>query len=159
MNWFSYHLSNFQYVWSWAEWTDFVSVNPNLPFSFTFQLNSFDKRRIFIKEVLEKCLHLSYHDRLVKLLPEEYAPLIPEVPAISYALSEPDHPAFEQAKLFQEMVQSRKTSAEVLLELQTDRLASAESVRFDQDLVSVFTSVLLSMANKTFSHTFAAFTK
>ncbi|CAD5209171.1 unnamed protein product [Bursaphelenchus xylophilus] len=147
VDWFSFHLSNFQFRWSWSEWTESV------------KLSAFDKRQIFVREVFEKCLRLAYHEKLTQILPEEFEPLIPAKPVISYVMDDSDHPLFEQATLFSNAIKARKTSEDILLDLQKERLASGDNVLYDPEAVSVFTSVVLNIASKTFSHTFAAFTK
>ncbi len=44
MSWFSYHLSNFQFRWSWEDWEDTTRMDGELP------------KPKFIREVLNKCL-------------------------------------------------------------------------------------------------------
>ncbi|CAG5121145.1 unnamed protein product, partial [Candidula unifasciata] len=70
--WFSYHLSNFQYKWSWDDWAECVTMDPNAP------------KSKFVREVLLKCLRFSYHQRVVESVPESYAPLLPPEPKPIY---------------------------------------------------------------------------
>ncbi|KAI6182064.1 80 kDa nuclear cap-binding protein [Aphelenchoides bicaudatus] len=147
VNWFSYHLSNFEYRWSWTDWSDSV----NLP--------TYDRRQIFVREVFEKCLRLSYHDKLLKTLPEDFEPLVPVKTQVVFVLGESSHPAYGQAQMFRRLIQDRVESKEVLLELKADRLATDADATYDADMVAVFTAVLIDVSSKTFSHTFAAFTR
>ncbi|CAH2049496.1 unnamed protein product, partial [Iphiclides podalirius] len=74
-NWFAYHLSNFQYRWSWEDWEGCIQLDPEHP-----------KPR-FIREVLGKCLRLSYHQRVKDMIPETLAPLVPLKPEPIYKYS------------------------------------------------------------------------
>jgi nuclear cap-binding protein subunit 1 len=118
----------------------------------------YDRRQIFVREVFEKCLRLAYHEKLTKTLPEEFTPLIPVNPQVVFALDD-SHPAYKKAQDFRNLIRDRVVSQEILMELQTDRLASGEDVDYDLDMVSIFTAVLIDVSSKTFSHTFAAFTR
>lgn len=147
VNWFSFHLSNFEYRWSWSDWLECV------------EFPIYDRRNIFVREVLEKCLRFSYHDKLSQFLPEEFEPMIPVKPQIVFVLGDESHPAYSQAQLFRTMIKERPNAKDILLELKADRLAPDDEATFDSDMVAVFIAVLLDVSSKTFSHTFAAFTK
>ncbi|PRP75768.1 nuclear cap binding protein subunit 1, 80kDa-like, partial [Planoprotostelium fungivorum] len=68
--WFSHHLSNFDFKWPWNSW-DYM-VQPNI-----------DEDAIqtqFVRRVLDRCIRLSYYDRVKKSLPENFHPLLPPPP-------------------------------------------------------------------------------
>lgn len=65
INWFSFHLSNFDFKWDWKKWV--ASVSPEE-----------DSEQVYlIKETLVKLLGLSYYERIVKSVPEECKPFLP----------------------------------------------------------------------------------
>uniref|UniRef100_A0A673I997 Nuclear cap-binding protein subunit 1-like n=1 Tax=Sinocyclocheilus rhinocerous TaxID=307959 RepID=A0A673I997_9TELE len=76
INWFSHHLSNFQFRWSWDDWADCLTQDIEKP------------KPKFVKEVLEKCMRLSYHQRIVDIVPQSFSALIPANPVCSYKYEE-----------------------------------------------------------------------
>lgn len=50
--WFSHHLSNFQFVWPWEEWAHVIDLPKWAP------------QRVFVQEVLEREVRLSYWDKI-----------------------------------------------------------------------------------------------
>jgi nuclear cap-binding protein subunit 1 len=71
-NWFAYHLSNFQYKWSWEDWKDCLSEEIESP------------RNKFLRETLIRCMRLSYHQRIVEFMPESMSALMPHSPKPTY---------------------------------------------------------------------------
>ncbi|KAE9421684.1 hypothetical protein Angca_003143, partial [Angiostrongylus cantonensis] len=70
VDWFSFHLSNFGFRWSWNDWKDCLTAD------------RWDVRRIFVGEVIEKCRRLSYYAHLKDFLPKSFAPMIPPPPDV-----------------------------------------------------------------------------
>ncbi|ONK62901.1 uncharacterized protein A4U43_C07F9300 [Asparagus officinalis] len=54
--WFSHHLSNFQHVWPWGEW------------AYVKDLPIWAPQRVFVQEVLEREIRLSYWDKIKQIL-------------------------------------------------------------------------------------------
>ena len=62
-NWFSYHLSNFQFRWSWEDWCDCLEQDPFMP------------KPKFVKEVLVKCLRYEHCTMYYELFAPTVQPL------------------------------------------------------------------------------------
>ncbi|KAK0424623.1 hypothetical protein QR680_008755 [Steinernema hermaphroditum] len=153
IDWFSYHLSNFQYKWSWNDWTDSLTDDQFTPKTF------------FVREVIEKCLHFSYHQQVTEFLPRLFEKMIPEKPVI-IPIYEEDHPDFEVAQKFRDALRAKKTAEEILVilrrapeQVELEPEAMDQSGPIDPSTFRIFFGVLLEMAHKSFSHNFAAFTR
>lgn len=66
LDWFSHHLSNFEFRWRWGEWLEDLEL-PNL-----------HPKKAFILAVLDKEIRLSFAKRIRSTLPEPMHSLIPE---------------------------------------------------------------------------------
>ncbi|KAI4350445.1 hypothetical protein L6164_004900 [Bauhinia variegata] len=63
--WFSHHLSNFQFIWPWEEWAYVLDLPKCAP------------QRVFVQEVLEREVRLSYWDKVKQSI--ENAPGLEEL--------------------------------------------------------------------------------
>ncbi|OZC08286.1 hypothetical protein X798_04637 [Onchocerca flexuosa] len=143
IDWFSYHMSNFEYRWSWSDWNDCIDLDRLAP------------RHIFVREVLDKCMRLSYHQRLAEFLPPAFEKMIPEKPVISYDLNDDEHPDRDFAIILEKAFRDKISADEMI-----DLLRSKTGNRMDiNSRLSIFFKVLLYLARKTFSHNFAALTR
>ncbi|CAK5056475.1 unnamed protein product [Meloidogyne enterolobii] len=151
VDWFSFHLSNFEYRWSWSDWVECI------------EFDSLHPKRIFVREVIDRCLRLSYHKKLVELLPGEFSPVIPDEPVITYVLDDENHPAFSKAEQFKELIAQRAKDDEILALLIENNANEDEQMEdknvYAEDSFAVFFAVLLKLASKTLTHSFAALTR
>ncbi|CAG9532992.1 unnamed protein product [Cercopithifilaria johnstoni] len=136
IDWFSYHMSNFDYRWSWVDWDDCLDLNDYAP------------RRYFVKEVIEKCMRFSYHERICDCLPSSFEEITPEKPYISFLVNH------EEKELVAEVERAFRNKAE-------SKEVTEILRRFNQKdnglaTLSTFFAVMLNAAQKSFSHNFAA---
>uniref|UniRef100_A0A7N6F6L6 MIF4G domain-containing protein n=1 Tax=Anabas testudineus TaxID=64144 RepID=A0A7N6F6L6_ANATE len=155
INWFSHHLSNFQFRWSWDDWADCLTVDPEKP------------KPKFVKEVLEKCMRLSYHQRIVDIVPPTFSGLIPADPIFIYKYideSASSLPGYPVSITVSNAIKNRASNEEILTILkevpnpnQEDDDDEGES--FNPLKIDVFLQTLLHLAAKSFSHSFSALGK
>lgn len=97
--WFSAHMSNFNFQWVWKEWSVFSSLRPlriiyqiyRIP---DLQLSSQNPRRNFMRKAVEYEIRLAYYDRIARTLPEDLqdpeAQIVPDqAPGPDYEYEDP----------------------------------------------------------------------
>lgn len=110
---FAIHLSNFGFSWKWADWNSIISTNSN--------------RTVFIREVLEKCIRLSYYERIKNSVPESFEnqpKVFPSTaPSFSFryesAQSTGDEGLFELVKNLNTKIALRDDSEAIKLQLES----------------------------------------
>ncbi|TRY91112.1 hypothetical protein DNTS_020405 [Danionella cerebrum] len=155
INWFSHHLSNFQFRWSWDDWAECLTQDVEKP------------KPKFIKEVLEKSMRLSYRQRIVDIVPASFSALIPADPVCFYKYTEENSaslPGFAVATSVGNAIKSRATNEEILIILRDVPNPSMEQDDDEGDgfnplKIEVFLQTLLHLAAKSFSHSFSALAK
>lgn len=156
-NWFAYHLSNFQYRWSWEDWEACLQLDPEHP-----------KPR-FIREVLGKCLRLSYHQRIKDMVPESFASFVPPKPEPIYKYSMEGAaalPGTEAAHQLVVFVRNKCTPEEALNvlrdlpnPLKEGEQTANQPTAYNPLKIDVFVQTLLNLGSKSISHSFAAISK
>lgn len=174
--WFSYHLSNFQFKWSWDDWRECCADDRDSPkqvFSFLFafikwkQWNQTDLKQKFLRETLLLAMRLSYHQRIVEIIPASMASAIvpvetkPTYRYVSEQASELEGTAVANKLL--ELFRERAIPEDVFSALRDipDKFNETENEyeSFNPLKIEVFTSTLLFFGCKSFSHAFAALAK
>ncbi|KAG9337107.1 hypothetical protein JZ751_029775 [Albula glossodonta] len=156
INWFSHHLSNFQFRWSWDDWADCLTQDLEKP------------KPKFVKEVLEKCMRLSYHQRIVDIVPPTFSALIPANPIYMYKYTEESNgtslPGYAVAVAVSNAIKNRASNDEILTVLKDVPNPNQEvdddgGEGFNPLKIEVFLQTLLNLAAKSFSHSFSALAK
>ncbi|XP_051017597.1 nuclear cap-binding protein subunit 1 isoform X2 [Acomys russatus] len=155
INWFSHHLSNFQFRWSWEDWSDCLSQDLESP------------KPKFVREVLEKCMRLSYHQHILDIVPPTFSALCPANPTCTYKYGDESSnslPGHSVALCLSVAFKSKATNDEIFSILkdvpnpnQVDD--DDEGFRFNPLKIEVFVQTLLHLAAKSFSHSFSALAK
>uniref|UniRef100_A0A914ZX30 Nuclear cap-binding protein subunit 1 n=2 Tax=Parascaris univalens TaxID=6257 RepID=A0A914ZX30_PARUN len=143
VDWFSFHLSNFDYRWSWSDWSDCLNCD------------TLHRRQFFMREVAEKCMRLSYHQRMLTFVPASFHSILPEKPEILYYLGDGGQANASLAARLNEAFQER-TPPDKMTEM-LKRIATSGSRR--SVVLSTFVAVLLNASHKTISFSFSALTK
>ncbi|XP_059666715.1 nuclear cap-binding protein subunit 1 [Cornus florida] len=105
--WFSHHLSNFQFIWPWEEW------------AYVLELPKWAPQRVFVQEVLEREVRLSYWDKVKQSI--ENAPALEELlppkagPIFKYSAEDDGNKTeYALSTEIRAMVKGRQTAREVI---------------------------------------------
>uniref|UniRef100_A0A0N4ZFL0 Nuclear cap-binding protein subunit 1 n=1 Tax=Parastrongyloides trichosuri TaxID=131310 RepID=A0A0N4ZFL0_PARTI len=144
IDWFSYHLSNFQYRWTWGDWLEQVNIESN------------SMKKYFLTEVIIKCVQFAYHTRIVEALPEG-CQLMPPPPEFNNVLNDVDENVY---KISQDLAESlsKRMSNDDLLEFVKDSVKNEEKMEYDQvnlydkDKIKILLATLLDLAKNAYTH-------
>ncbi|KAK4607352.1 hypothetical protein RGQ29_001259 [Quercus rubra] len=140
--WFSHHLSNFQFIWPWEEW------------AYVLDLPKWAPQRVFVQEVLEREVRLSYWDKVKQSI--ENAPgleeLLPPKGGPNFIFSvEGDRERTEQHALSADlcnMVKGRAAAREIITWVEESVLP----IHGLEVTLKVVVQTLLDIGSKSFTH-------
>ncbi|KVI10259.1 Armadillo-type fold [Cynara cardunculus var. scolymus] len=138
--WFSHHLSNFQFIWPWEEW------------AYVLELPKWAPQRVFVQEVLDREVRLSYWDKVKQSI--ENTPALEEllppkgVPDFRYGSEDDDKTEYTLSTELNGMVKGRKTARDVITWLEE----SVISVNGLDIALRVVVQTLLDIGSKSFTH-------
>ena len=75
--WFSFHLSNFSFVWPWSNWAAVLETD------------EWTGQRVFVVEAFARCVRLSFWERIQQTIPEELVALMPHQPKPAFRFDTP----------------------------------------------------------------------
>ncbi|KAK6149541.1 hypothetical protein DH2020_017066 [Rehmannia glutinosa] len=138
--WFSHHLSNFQFIWPWEEW------------AYVLDLPKWAPQRVFVQEVLEREVRLSYWDKIKQSI--ESAPALEELlppkatTNFRYSAEDGDQTEYGLSSELNGMVKERLTFREIISWIE-DQVLPAHG--WDITL-RVVVQTLLNIGSKSFTH-------
>eukprot|EP00005_Dracoamoeba_jomungandri_P013753 CAMPEP_0174265190 /NCGR_PEP_ID=MMETSP0439-20130205/25516_1 /TAXON_ID=0 /ORGANISM="Stereomyxa ramosa, Strain Chinc5" /LENGTH=793 /DNA_ID=CAMNT_0015351511 /DNA_START=36 /DNA_END=2417 /DNA_ORIENTATION=- len=132
VGWFSHHLSNFEYKWHWSKWSSVLRMKEDT------------HKRLFVREVLENCMRLSYFERVARTIPEDFMVLMPPKPQpeIKYTSEHPDYALYKQILL----MMRQKKDGNTIHEWCTNSEVPPENLR------ELLVTALTMAGAKSFSH-------
>ncbi|KAK8520582.1 hypothetical protein V6N13_030975 [Hibiscus sabdariffa] len=141
--WFSHHLSNFQFIWPWEEW------------AYVLDLPKWAPQRVFVQEILEREVRLSYWDKIKQSI--ENAPALEELlppkggPNFKYSGVDGQEKSEQEQALSAELsnkVKGRQSASDIIVWIE-------ENVYPTHGLevtLSVVVQTLLDIGSKSFTH-------
>jgi len=150
VTWFAYHLSNNQFRWSWDDWARVLDDDLQQP-----------KAR-FVNEVIQKCIRLSYHERIVDLVPKNFSKLVPPVTDALYKYENQANklPGSAQAVLIQNAFREKQPIDTILQILSTvPNPLDGDADTHNPLAIQVFCQTLFLLGSKTLTHAHSAVSK
>ena len=164
---FSFHLSNFSYAWPWDNWSAVLETDEYTP------------QRIFVGEMYERCVRLSFWERIQQTVPEELVALMPHQPLPAFrfagAAEEKDTKMEGQEESKGEVEgggtagsesELNRVAAAVLRKI-GEKVSSEEMIAYLDSVLSASSSLsspaqllfpcILHAGHKSYSHLFALF--
>ncbi|KAK3042646.1 hypothetical protein RJ639_000898 [Escallonia herrerae] len=138
--WFSHHLSNFQFIWPWEEW------------AYVLDLPKWAPKRVFVQEVLEREVRLSYWDKVKQSI--ENAPALEELlppkggPDFKYSAENGDKTENALSAELNGMVKGRVTAREIIVWMEENVLP----LHGIDVALGVIVQTLLDIGSKSFTH-------
>jgi nuclear cap-binding protein subunit 1 len=145
--WFGQHLSNWKYEWKWEDW------------SMALQLPQDSPKVRFIREVLAKCLRLSYYEHVMEVIPRSFHPFLPPQPATNFKYGKkPEAPSSEMtlSSKLNDAISSKTSPSDIVAIL--DELDQLSPDLTPQELevrkVEIVMHTLLEFGDKSITHCF-----
>ncbi|GMI84148.1 ABA HYPERSENSITIVE 1, ENSALADA, CAP-BINDING PROTEIN 80 [Hibiscus trionum] len=141
--WFSHHLSNFQFIWPWDEW------------AYVLDLPKWAPQRVFVQEVLEREVRLSYWDKIKQSIENASAleELLPPKggPNFKYGRTDGQEKTEQEQAISADLsnkVKGRQSAREIILWIEEN----IYPIHGLEITLSVVIQTLLDIGSKSFTH-------
>lgn len=152
--WFALHLSNYQFIWKWVEWSSVMRGRMDHPCV------------CFLRTVFEHCIRLGIYDDFMETVPQDFGPIFPREPTFDFKYNlDTETPPVESQVASKLLEAIKSKEGEQALNSIIDSLPSVNpELSLDRNkclAVKVFlvTQCILYVGHKTISHSFMALTK
>jgi nuclear cap-binding protein subunit 1 len=116
--WLAVHLSNFNFLWPWVSWNTVLEQDKHEP------------QNAFVREVLDRCVRLSYWERIQKTLPDEFSKLMPDIPQPAFRFAAIEKKADAAADIVADAAASDAAAADIVAD---DAGADADTAAIADD--------------------------
>ncbi|KAG6375040.1 MIF4G like-domain-containing protein [Boletus reticuloceps] len=151
VEWFVVHMSNFGFQWVWKEWVPDLALVEQHP------------KRTFMRRAIEVEVRLSYHDRILKTLPESMqsdpSVIAAQPPGPSFEYEDPSNPYYDAAQSILGLIRGRSHPEEVVSHVESLRTSLESTPSAPQPYESIDVLIrtitvqsLLSIGSRSFSH-------
>lgn len=154
---FSQHLSNFGFGWRWSDWESVLLLDHS------------NEKFVFVRETLERCVRLSYYDRIKNSLPESFLQhgdiftLHPPGPVFQYdAVKCKDLVLVKHAAEVNQLIQTRSDESniqQVIDAIQSHMVMIDEAAEAVSTSYRIIIQCVLLQGSKSFSHILNVFEK
>uniref|UniRef100_A0A6G1SGB3 Nuclear cap-binding protein subunit 1 n=1 Tax=Aceria tosichella TaxID=561515 RepID=A0A6G1SGB3_9ACAR len=157
VNWFSFHLNNYKFVYPWQAWQDATCKEDSSP------------KAVFVRDILDRCVRFSFHKKINTLVEAHIANLMPQEVSVQYKPVFVDNPkAGEMAATIKKLI-IEKADGETIcrtLNIMIDTVKMPEDFVLREEKLSekllkvdIFTAVILDIASKSLTHLSSAIGK
>lgn len=157
VNWFSFHLNNYKFVYPWQAWQDATCKEASSP------------KAVFVRDILDRCVRFSFHKKINTLVESYIANLMPPEVSVQYKPVLGDNPKAEEMAATIKKLIVEKADGETIcrtLNIMIDTVKMPDDfVLKDEKLtdkllkVDIFTAVILDIASKSLTHLSSAIGK
>ncbi|KAI5475967.1 nuclear cap-binding protein subunit 1 [Pseudohyphozyma bogoriensis] len=146
--WWSVHLSNFGFMWAWADWAPDMDPGAKHP------------KRVFVERTIDLEVRLSYYDRVQGTIPQvllDTGVMDNDAPGPHYAYEDPEHKHNAAAASLLRLIKTKGAIEEVEDELASFQsmleresgLSEEEAAKVKRDMAI---QTMLTVGSRSFSH-------